>query len=354
MRRRNKWRISGPSKHGRKWRLQFARGSGDEREVRYETFDSRAEAEAALDAAVDFAQGTTVRQAMDQFLAEKRATGLADTTLKSYAERLQLLLGPVLARPIRAVLTRAASLYASTWERAGGRPRAADTHQHALMLGGLWARWCVKRGLLKTDPFADVLPVGRRVVGADKPRLTVDESRKLEAWCLAHPDDQGAVLTLGYLYLGSRASELVRSDVRDLDDAGNLLWIRVTKTAAGRRRLAIPPALRGLLLGLTTGRAADAPLFIREDGTRCSRDTARRHVLRVTAAAGVTALPPQALRRTQATLATEAGETALAVARHLGHATGEAPPVTGRSYVGRDAAAGARQERAVRLLRSVP
>jgi integrase len=349
-RRRNKWRVSGPTKHGRKWRLQFARGSGEARQIRYETFDARADAEAAYDAAVDFAQGTTVRQAMEQFLAEKRARGLAESTLESYGERLLLLLGPVLSRPIRVVLTRAAALYECTWVGVGGRPRAADTHQHALMIGGLWARWCVARGLLKSDPFADVIPIGRRVVGADKPRLTVDESRQLEAWCLAHPEDQGAALTLGYLYLGSRAGELVRSEVRDLDDGGNLLWIRVTKTAAGRRRLAIPAALRELLLAMAAGRAPDAALFAREDGTRLSRDSARRHVVRVTAAAGVTVLPPQALRRTQATLATEAGETALAVARHLGHATGGAPAVTGRSYVGRDAAAGARGERALKLL----
>lgn len=321
-------RVNGPYKHGRKWRIQFTRGSGDSRETSYETFATKAAAEAGIDAATDLAQGVTVRAAMEQYLAECRARGLAATTLSNYEDRLQCLLGPVLSRPVRAVLARAAELYAATWPG-----RAADTHRHGLVVGRLWARWCVKRGLLRVNPFVDVEMVGRKVVGADKARLTVDESRQIEDWCLTHPADPGAVLTLGYLYLGSRASELVKRDVRDLDDDGRLLWIRATKSEAGRRRLAIPPELRLLLLGLAAGKASDAPLFAGERGVRWSRYVARRQVQRACAAAGVPVLPPQALRRTQATLATEAGETALAVARHLGHATGAAPAVTGRSYV---------------------
>jgi integrase len=342
-----KWRVSGPTKHGRKWRLQFARGSGAARETRYETFDARAEAQAAYDAAIDVAQGQTVRQAMDAFLAEKRAAGLADVTVANYEDRLQLLLGPVLSRPIRAVSSRAAALYAETWTG-----RAADTHRHGLNIGRMWGRWCVKRGLLKSNPFADVEPVGRKVIGADKARLTTDESRHLDEWCRARPGDQDATITLAYLLLGSRASELVLRDVRDLDDDGRLLVIGRTKTAAGRRRLRIPEELRTMLLALVTGRDADAPLFVRPDGVRWSRHVAYKHVRKALAAAGVTELSPQALRRTQSTLATEAGETALAVARHLGHATGEAPAVTGRSYVGRDAASEAKQERAARAIKT--
>ncbi|HMG20187.1 MAG TPA: hypothetical protein VK607_02680, partial [Kofleriaceae bacterium] len=68
----------------------------------------------------------------------------------------------------------------------------------------------------------------------------------------------------------------------------------------------------------------DAPLFVSEAsrrwpaGRRWSRYMAYNHVRRIADAAKVPVLPPQALRRTQATLAEDAGETALAVARHLG------------------------------------
>lgn len=283
---------------------------------------------------------------MEQWIKERRAAGLAESTLESYEDRLDALLGPVLRRPIRRVLGRGEELYLAVVDG-----RSADTQQHMLQVGRLWGKWCVRRGLLRVNPFDGVEKIGRRVLGADKARLTVDESRQLESWCLANPGDIGAVLTLGYLYLGSRNSELTKRDVRDLDDDATLLWIRETKTAAGRRRLRVPPELVPLLVALAGGRPSNAPLFAHPDGTRWSRHHARKEVRRVCAAAGVPELPPQALRRTQATIATDAGETGLAVARHLGHSTGAAPAVTGRSYIGRDAAADAKVDRALRVIR---
>jgi integrase len=286
-----------------------------------------------------------VSGAIDLFLAAKRAAGLVDLTVATYNDRLQALLAPVLARPLRRLTGRGTELYLAV--TAGRRP---DTHRHCLTVGKMWGKWCVRQRLLRANPFSDVEPIGRRTQGADKARLTVDESRQLEVWCLAHAHDMGAALTLSYLYLGSRASELVRRDVRDLDDDGALLWIGRTKTAAGSRRLRIPPELGAMLLALVAGRAPDDPLFAHADGSRWSRSVAGKRVREACAAAVVPVLGPQALRRTQSTLATEAGETALAVARHLGHATGSAPAVTGRAYVGRDAAQNARNERAQRLI----
>jgi integrase len=346
MRRATGVRPNGPYKHGRKWRVQFITGSGSDRSATYKSFATRAAAEAAIDACIDDQQGTTVSAAVDQFIVEKRAAGLAESTLDSYRDRLDAILGPVMRRPVRRAQNRGEELYLAVLDG-----HSADTHQHMLQVAKLWGKWCVKRHLLSANPFADVEPLGRKVFGADKPRLTVDESRKLELWCLTHPGDQGAVLTLGYLYLGSRNSELIKRDVRDLDDDGNLLWIRETKTVAGRRRLRIPAELAAMLMALTRGRDADAPLFSHSDGSRWSRHHARKEVIRVCVAAGVPEMPPQALRRTQSTLATEAGETSLAVARHLGHSTGEAPAVTERSYVSREAAADARRDRAMRALR---
>ena len=337
-------RVNGPYKHGRKYRVYFVTGSGRDRTTTYEVFATRAAAQACYDGAVDEAQGVTVSAAVKAYIDVKRAQGRAPLTIVAYEGRLNALLADYLHRPVRSVLHRGAELYSAVL--AG---RSADGHQNILTAGRLWAKWCVKQKWLKANPFADVDPVGQRVHGADKARLTVDESRKLEAWCIAHASDQGAVLTLGYLYLGPRNTELARDRVvRDLDDGGRLLVIGKTKSKAGRRTLRIPEILGDMLRAQVDGKPGDVPIFTDSLGQRMGPDCARKHVRRVCKLAGVTVLPPQALRRTQASLATEAGETALAVARHLGHAGTQ---VAAQSYIERDAAAASQGERALKLIR---
>lgn len=337
--------IYGPYKHGQRFRLHVVTGSGRGRKTTYRTYATRALADAAKAGANDEARGITVIEAIKAFLEAARAKELADLTIVTYEQRLTTLLSTFLHRPVRAVAQRGAELYAATIPS-----HSAAYHQNMLAVGRIFAKWCIKKRWLRVNPFADVEPVGRRVLGADKARLTVDESRKLEAWCLARRD-QDAALTLGYLYLGPRCSELAQRSVRDLDDGGSLLWIGKTKSPAGRRKLRVPAELGALLLELCAGRPGDAPIFVDAHGDRMNRNSARNRVRAVCAAADVPVLPPQALRRTQASLATEAGETALAVARHLGHATGAAPKVTGQAYIERDAAVAAQGERALRVIR---
>lgn len=337
--------VHGPYKHGKKFRVHFVTGSGDARTTAYETFATRTAAQACIDGARDEAQGTTVGQAIEMFLDAKRVAGVLPGTVDAYDAWLLTLLEPILTRPVRAAATRGEELY-----RATQGDRRADTHRNFLGAGRRWGKWCVKAGLLKENPFADIDPAGRRTLGSDKSRLTVDESVALDAWCRAHPSDPAAVLALAYLLLGSRASELTKRDVRDLDDNGRLLWIRRAKTPSGSRRLAVPEELSVLMLRLTAGRPGDAPIFVDANGNRMSRHVARLRVRSVCVAAGVPALSPQALRRTQSTLATGAGETGLAVARQLGHSTGAAPAVTHRSYIDRDSAAAAQGERALQLI----
>jgi len=293
-----------------------------------------------------------VSEAIEAFLTAARTRGLADATLESYEDRLAALLAGVGGRPVRHLLGRGTELYAAAQDG-----RRADTHRGALVVGKMLGAWLVKHRWLRADPFAGVEPAGRVTVGADKPQLTVDESRRLQACCHAlAPADMGAVLALGYLLLGPRASELVDCSVRHVDDGGRLLWIRGTKSRPARRRLLVPDELGGYLVALAAGRPADEPLFVGEAsrrwpaGRRWSRHMAYNHVRRICLTAGVPELAPQALRRTQATLATDAGVSGLEVSRHLGHTVGAAAPVTGRAYVARDAARAAGVERGIVVL----
>jgi integrase len=345
--RRTRRRAYGPYEHGNQWRVHIVETSGGKRKTRYENFGSRAEAEACVAGARDEAQGATVKQAVDAFLAAMRADGCKEPTLETAEYRLRHILGLPRnnERPLRWLRMRGGELYA-----AAQIDRAPDTHQNELAKAKELGEFCVAKRWLHANPFAKVEPVGRKTHGADKPRLTVDESRKLRAHCHAMGSDPAAVITLAYLLLGPRASELVRRDIRDLDDGGALLWIRKTKTKAGSRRLVIPAELVPLMLDLAHGRPSDAPLFVNEDGERCTRYWAYYHVRRICGDAKVPVLPPQALRRTQADLATDAGMAGVEVSRHLGHEVAGAPAVTGRSYVSRNANRDAQAERAFRVI----
>lgn len=344
MRRNDEPRIYGPYQHRGQWRVHIVTGSGGSRRTRYRSFETRELAERYLDTARSQAQGTTVKVAVDALLAQMRTQGLAASTIETNEYRLWhfFQLPQTANRPLRWLNTRGEELYL-----AAQVERSADTHQAELGLAKQVGELCVKKRWLKANPFASVEPVGRKTHGSTKPRLRVDESRKLRAFCLEQPGDQHRVLTLAYLLLGSRASELVKRDVRDLDDGGSLLWITRTKTVAGARRLAIPEELRVLLLALVEGKSPTDPIFVREDGTRATRHWAYHHVKRICGEAKVPVLSPQALRRTQSDMATEAGETAMAVARHLGQTS---PVVTDRSYRDRNVVADAKQQRAFRVI----
>jgi integrase len=255
MRRSNEPRIYGPYQHGDQWRLHVVTGSGGERKTTYDCYPTRELAEAALAGARSQAQGATVKDAVDALLAQMRTNGLAESTIETNEYRLWhfFQLPQHANRPLRWLTGRGDELYAAAQVK-----RSAETHQAELTLAKQLGDLCVKKRWLRSNPFALVETVGRKTHGSTKARLRVDESRKLRAYCLERGDDQHAVITLAYLLLGSRASELVKRDVRDLDDDGRLLWINRTKTIAGVRRLMIPEELRVLLLELTKDRGPDA------------------------------------------------------------------------------------------------
>ena len=344
MQRNSEPRIYGPYRHGDVWRLHVVTRRGRGRQTVYRVYPTRDLAEAALGGARSQAQGTTVKMAVDALLAKMRSDGLAESTIETNEFRLWhfFQLPRTDNRPLQWLRNRGDELYA-----AAQVDRSADTHQAELTLAKQLGALCVRRRWLRANPFEDVEPTGRKTHGSTKPRLRVDESRKLREYCLARPSDQRCVMTLGYLLLGSRASELVLRSVRDLDDGGNLLWIDRAKTIRGNRRSVIPDELRVLLLGLCKGKRPDEAIFTKDNGKRATRHWAYYNVRRVLGEAKVPVLSPQALRRTQADMATEAGETSLAVARHLGQTS---DVVTDRSYRDRNVVADAKASRALKII----
>jgi integrase len=334
----------GPYKHRGLWRVHIVTGSGSARATRYRSFESRDEADAYTATGRTATQGTTVRQAVEALLETMRKNENAESTITTNEFRLWhfFQLARHGDRPVRWLRNRGEELY-----DAAQKDRDADTHQPELALAKRLGALCVKKRWLTSNPFEHVEPVGKKTHGSDLPRHSTDEARKLREFCLAEPGDQHRLVTLAYLLLGARASELVKRSVRDLDDGGSLLRIGKTKTRTGTRKLTLPDELRLPLLELVRGRAPDAPIFTKEDGKRATRHWAYHHVRRICGEAKVTVLSAQGLRRTQSDMATEAGESAIAVARHLGH---KSTRVTDRSYRDPNVVAAAKQDAAFRVL----
>ena len=181
-------------------------------------------------------------------------------------------------------------------------------------------RWLIEdRKYLQANPFERVKPVGR--VNTGKHQLRLDEARKLNAWLVKQAEqDERATAVLTQLILGLRSSEVLRRQVRDVDDNGKLFCIESGKTKNARRWLEIrSPALQMLLAAQARGRKPDDLLFGtgRENPCFCL-------------AAGVPRVCPHSLRGLHSTLAMEHGVTSGLVAAALGHGSFE---VTQRHYV---------------------
>lgn len=272
-------------------------------------------------------------KAVQAFLAKARLRELRPASIESLEDRLELLLRVSVngARSIRWLRGRGDELYNKAQEG-----RAPDTHRNALAIGRAFGAFCVKQRWLRANPFEGVESVGRRRRG--KPQLGVDEARKLTAACLAagvHPEPVAVIATL---LLGPRASEVIERDVRDLDDDGRLLWIRDSKTEAGKRALEIPELLRPLLLHLASDRIAAAPLFWNASGSRPTRHWVRDQCQRFCRLAGVPEITAHGLRGTHGSIARRGGATAELVAAQLGHAS---VGVTNAAYITRRAASAA-------------
>ena len=228
---------------------------------------------------------------------------------------------------------------------------ADDTQLNTLAQVKTFLGWCVKMKLAKVNPAANVEGKGRHRHG--KPQLRIDEARKwltvavrMATTAESEREREGAVKAMMTLGMGLRESEVLRREVRDVDDGGCLLWVPDTKTEAGRRTQEVPDFLRPFLLAQAKGREATEPLFRYR-----TRGVGRKWVKRICKKAGVMVVGAQSMRGLHATLAVDAGITSHAVAAALGH---QSFTTTARSYAKAEAVTAAKQRRTTRVLSGRP
>src|SRR5262249_4551850 len=139
-----------------------------------------------------------------------------------------------------------------------------------------------------------------------------------------------------------RCSEIVRRQVRDLDDGGQLLWIPDSKTPAGKRPLWVPSVLQELLREQAEGKEPMQLLLGYHD-----RAWPRTWIQRICADVKMPKITAHGMRGLTATLALDAGYDPDLVAKMMGHSSSA---TTTQSYAAPGAGDAARQERALRVV----
>lgn len=315
-------RIHGPYRRERKgrvvWRVvivgQRREDSGHRGRVTH-TCPSEEEALALISTLRAKSGARTVGKTVEEYLLYLKAKGNRERSIDTTRDRLSGLLKPLWGLPLAEVTPHRAMATYQTY----AADRSPDTHRNALNQARSYRRWCNKQGWVKTNPWAEVEPMGRRSAG--KPQLEPDEARRFARLCLDRAlFDDGAAAALLCLYLGLRAGEVVGLEKRALNLETGLLSVRVSKTRAGVRRLEIPavlvPALKARI---------ERPVIF-----PYRREWVRDSVQRLCLVAGVPVVCAHGLRGTHATLATAAGLTPKMVAGSLGH---ESDQVTRTNYI---------------------
>lgn len=215
------------------------------------------------------------------------------------------------------------------------RPVSAATHGLWLRLARYFLRWCASQGWLASNPLDAIRPRG--TANAGKPQLRRDELRRLLEVLNreAAEGDEGALGLLLIFWCALSPAELLRRQVRDLDDGGRILWVDSSRVKDGvlvpsrlktrnRRRQLVVPSHLIPWLGHILQRAPEAALIQGGNAqwlwgrlkTCCRR-------------AKVPRIATYSLRGMQATLRAARGSAIDEIARDLGNT----PQIARQHYV---------------------
>lgn len=165
-------KVHGPYQHGNKWRLLVRDADGGQEAV---SFPTEAAANAHKRNLLKQIAGRTVSGAVQEFVVEKRETGLRSGTVKRAEFHLRAFFQldaevDGVSMPYANTGGMIEDLKPQTCEqlyRAMVKTCAVDTHRNALAEVKAFAAWCVKQGWIATSPLADVKPIGQRNPGQE-------------------------------------------------------------------------------------------------------------------------------------------------------------------------------------------
>lgn len=325
MRQKEPPRVRGPYKERRGWRLVVFEEAG-RRSLHFSTEAEALRRKAALARELERTAPRTIATMLDEYVEHKIETGRSLPYIaQAERRRLVALLGPFVEQDIGAVTpARAAALYQQLTVRPSvktNQPLSAASHRCYLVYAKTFFGWAVRRGYLLRSPFEGVQPVGKPNRG--KLQLRIEEAHRFIDRALRRFTEERrplALASLVALYMGLRASEILKRQVRDLDAGGRILWVDFGKTRNARRHLKVPAAIRPYLRQLCEGKRSDEYIFGEREPYKPEwRQYLWAEVRLICRLAEVPIVCPHSLRGLYATLAVESGAVSDAVAASLGH-----------------------------------
>lgn len=329
--------VCGPYRHGARWRLVFYTPDGFGRKVLHRSFATEAEAKRfKREFRRHVAAGQrTVEATIEEYLEHlKRKRGNKSGSVTTSGYRLRRLLDGDMAI-VDLTPRRAQDLYETMieegYERAGKAiAYSVDAHQDSLMEAKAFARFCVNKRYLASNPFERVEPEGKKK--KRKAQLRIDESRTFVRYCLSvwnETQDRRAIAALLPMQHNLRASEVAELAARDVDDNGRILWVAfgetelgedVAKTRSSKRAARIAPHLQGPMRWLAKHPATpDGRLFAKESGAPADRHWVLYWVREFCKDAGVPEITAHGLRGTYASIRKLEGASDEQIADEMGH-----------------------------------
>ncbi len=237
-------RVYGPYVHRRRWRVVTINLAGIRTAQVCDTLEEANDLIRRLEARLQVEPLLRISTALERYRRYHEHKGNKLTSVATAMFRLHAFFGDEIWRPVRRLDGETCR---ELYDRRVART-AVDTHRNELAGAKTFLDWCVQHRYVTRNPVTAVRPIGRRRHG--KPQFRINEAR---AWMdvatkLADGGEAGAVAAMMALFMGMRASEIVRCVGRDVDDRDRLLWIPVSKTQSGKRTLEIPAVLRHQLV----------------------------------------------------------------------------------------------------------
>ncbi|MBZ5709360.1 tyrosine-type recombinase/integrase [Nannocystis pusilla] len=292
------------------------------RDGKTKAVEEKVEREAAVQQAQEEKRPTTIREAVETYLADCAGRGNAASTIEAKRLKLEHVVAIVGDEPVAASGEAEASRVRAAMRAKG---YAATTINQAMNVFGMMLKRCHALRL-RTTPPEELEKIRDR----QQPIPKAYDDATFEA-LVAAATELGPEYTALYLVGGEtalRVGELIGLEIRDVDLEHRTLRVERSVSPAGEvtppksgetRTLSMTERLTAVLVPFVEGRMKGAPLFEGRDGGRISRSGVRHRLGRVQAMVGLPTKGAHALRHSAATSALAGGADLVSVQKLLGH-----------------------------------